>query len=687
MGLLGKIWVKLGLDNSEFSKGLKDTDQKSNVFAQGFKKIGGMIAGAFAIESIARFGKELLELRNKSIAVTNAFKALNRPALLNELRAATNGTVNDLDLMRVAVMANNFKLPLEELATYFEFASKRARETGQSVDDLVEKIVTGLGRQSIMTMKNLGISSEEIAKGMESGATFTKAVADIIKSDLKSAGPVLADTISKSDQLAASWANFKLTLSQGFVGKTVSGFGIMIQEQLTAISMLFGGKKQAEIDLINAEDNEQAKKWLATIKTATEANDELARLENKRKNGAELLYQQMLKNFVASEKLAAEQKKASETTITGIEKQIESYKILAMNEQDPDKLISYVNKIGELSKKVSLMQMTSEERAKKVKEEKIVAIKEEISLLKTLYGTQTDEIDRAYTFESIAAKSLQLQQLEKEGELIANGIIPQKEREIALLKELQNYVTKDQPLLIKSIGEEISAREKDLMLLKQTNAELLRKKNLELDPVNPPKSMDPNANKNDPIKATYAAMQENNRIAKADELKALNDRLEEETARGKMIADEFGRAVADSIANSMRVIFDAIASGEKIDASSMIQAIVTPFADMAVQIGEVLVATGVAALAAKAIGTVGGGVGAIVAGAALIALGTAAQAAISNIGGSFGKGSSGGNDYNYQGGQKGMSIAGVNTNINVTGILKGEDIYLSSQKVAARKKR
>ena len=161
-------------------------------------------------------------------------------------------------------------------------------------------------------------------------------------------------------------------------------------------------------------------------------------------------------------------------------------------------------------------------------------------------------------------------------------------------------------------------------------------------------------------------------------LKDFNSEFQKEVDLSAYIASEFGRAVAQSLSDSMKVIFDALMSGESIDASSLVKALVTPFADMAVQIGEVLVATGVAALAAKAIGTVGGGIGAIAAGAALIALGTAAQSAISSIGGNFGGKGGGGNDYNYSGGGTLSSVNGAPPlQVEIVGRLSGQDIVLA----------
>jgi hypothetical protein len=51
--------------------------------------------------------------------------------------------------MQGAVKASNFKIPLDQLASYFAFATKRARETGESVSDLVQNIVEGIGSKSI----------------------------------------------------------------------------------------------------------------------------------------------------------------------------------------------------------------------------------------------------------------------------------------------------------------------------------------------------------------------------------------------------------------------------------------------------------------------------------------------------------------------------------------------------------
>ena len=54
--------------------------------------------------------------------ITHAFRQLDEPGLLNNLRKATKNTVNDVELMKAAVKAKDFHIPLEDLGKYLSFA-------------------------------------------------------------------------------------------------------------------------------------------------------------------------------------------------------------------------------------------------------------------------------------------------------------------------------------------------------------------------------------------------------------------------------------------------------------------------------------------------------------------------------------------------------------------------------------
>lgn len=113
-------------------------------------KAAGM-AASFASE-LGQAVQQGIELARQGEGIRNAFERLGRGDILNGLREATHGTVTDLELMKAAVKFNDFNLPLEELGTMLAFAQQKAKDTGQSVDYMVDSIVTGLGRKSLMIL-------------------------------------------------------------------------------------------------------------------------------------------------------------------------------------------------------------------------------------------------------------------------------------------------------------------------------------------------------------------------------------------------------------------------------------------------------------------------------------------------------------------------------------------------------
>jgi hypothetical protein len=53
--IVGQLKAKLGLDNSQYKKGLKKSKKSTKAFGSAVKKVGGMIAGAFAVSKITGF--------------------------------------------------------------------------------------------------------------------------------------------------------------------------------------------------------------------------------------------------------------------------------------------------------------------------------------------------------------------------------------------------------------------------------------------------------------------------------------------------------------------------------------------------------------------------------------------------------------------------------------------------------
>jgi hypothetical protein len=129
----------------------------------------------------------------------------------------------------------------------------------------------------------------------------------------------------------------------------------------------------------------------------------------------------------------------------------------------------------------------------------------------------------------------------------------------------------------------------------------------------------------------------------------------------------------------MSVLAEAIVGTSKLNTGALVEALLMPFADMAIKLGELAVATGVTALALKALEKFPAT--AIAAGVALIAVGQVARAGIKSI-------ASGGSatitpSTVYSGGSGGMSNDSGTS--DVVSVIRGEDIYLVYQKTAQKK--
>jgi hypothetical protein len=237
MAKLADLFVKLGLKSTEFNRGIDKAQKKTNTFGKGVSKIGGLIAGAFAVGAIINFGKELVMLGGIAEGVRNAFERVAPEGTMEDLQKATAGTVSELELMKRAVSAKNLGLPIEQLASLFEFATKRAQETGESVDFLVNSIVTGIGRKSPLILDNLGISAIQLREklkgvGFESAkvADIAKAVGEIAADSMEESGKIIDTNAIKVANLAAQWDDVKVAISEsGVVMNTVSASLTVLQ--------------------------------------------------------------------------------------------------------------------------------------------------------------------------------------------------------------------------------------------------------------------------------------------------------------------------------------------------------------------------------------------------------------------------------------------------------------------------
>lgn len=175
-------------------------------------RVGKSIAGEFS-ETIDKS----VELAESADGVVHAFEKIGTEDYLQTLRDATKGTVSDIELMKAAIKARDFGIPLEDLGKYLSFAQLKAQQLDVSVQQMTDDIVTGLGRKSPQILDNLGLSAAEISAKTKETGDFMKAVASIVENNLAQAGETYISAADRAAQKTAELHNRQLELGQALL--------------------------------------------------------------------------------------------------------------------------------------------------------------------------------------------------------------------------------------------------------------------------------------------------------------------------------------------------------------------------------------------------------------------------------------------------------------------------------------
>ena len=670
MSIIGSIFVRLGLKSDEFSKGIKQSEGQLSSFKGVVGKIGGAIAGAFTVDKIVQFTKEAYKLAGQAQGVYNAFSRLNRPGLLNDLKEATRGTTDELQLMQTAVRASNFKIPLDQLATYLRFATDRAIETGESVDYLVNSLVLGIGRKSPLILDNLSISTVRLREELAKTGDMAKAVGNIIEEEMKKGGDAIETSAVKTQKLGAAWKNFMTSVGDTSVIKST---GDAIVSTLTYIADSFDA-------LINSERLSTWQKFLGFLghggiqrqalaegagnASADKQIQERVNLWTEGLNTIELAERQLafaqsqyahfsseeekkaviaaLKERVKLIKSQEQEKIAREQTENGIKAQIAALEELRAQEANPEKRAAYTSEIESLKKRLELMTSTNT-----VVKGSIDYINQQIEAQEKLYNSTNIQSVR----DMAAAKKKELEAAKALLEITEKD---KQKRDEALKGDIASgYSTQGMggSFWFKRV-EEKNKLEKNLASY----------------------SFDPTLYK--------------------DKIQ----QFKEQAAEVDQVANSIHQTITNTMVSSFQALADGLAGISDMNAGQAIASLLKPLADMAITAGTIIMTTGKAIESLKAALSGFFGVGAIAAGAILVGIGVAARtglSAIASSGGSSGSSSyspntsfSGGGSYSGASSQYGYaSYRAQSVDVNVTGRISGQDIVLASDKYLKNKSR
>lgn len=225
----------------ETPKAIKQTADSAKSLASTLGQIYNAAKLAFTagiIKEVVSAGLEMAKLSGNVEGVERAFRRAfpDAESVMFNLRRATHGAVSDFELMQRTLQATNLGVAVEKLPILFEFAAARAQQTGESVDYLVDSIVRGIGRKSILVLDNLGLSATRLkaefggaALASQSVGDVTAAVAKIAGVELQKMGGFAETSATQVDSLSASFKNLKEEVANFFTGDgewitTMKGF-------------------------------------------------------------------------------------------------------------------------------------------------------------------------------------------------------------------------------------------------------------------------------------------------------------------------------------------------------------------------------------------------------------------------------------------------------------------------------
>lgn len=246
-------YKQLQAEVDKFNKKLQDTDKGAGQLSKSFSNLYStvqLVFGAAIIRQVVNTSLEMARLTGNIAGVEKAFNRLpNAALLLDSLRRGTHGTVTDLELMQKALQANNFRIPLQQLATLFEFAATKAQQTGQEVNHLVDYIVSGIGYRSIKRLDDLGFTANRVKEALggvslqaASVQQVMEAVTKLMNEDLQKTGGYAETTATQVAQIEVAYQKLKEAVSEK---GTSSGFLDFLQGGLIGMREWVIGAKEA----------------------------------------------------------------------------------------------------------------------------------------------------------------------------------------------------------------------------------------------------------------------------------------------------------------------------------------------------------------------------------------------------------------------------------------------------------
>ena len=364
MAKYGEIIVQIGADTYKLEKGLKQAETKTKSFGKQVNKLGGMVAGAFAVSKIISFAKASVQAYD--------IQAKSEQKLLTALKGRSDQQQRIInlagDLQRKTLFGDEQTI---------EAGARLATILGND-ENAIKKLLPLV--QDLATAKNMDLSmaAELVAKSVGSSTNALTRYGIQIEGDVGSAERLESAVRNLNEQVggqaaaAAQTGTGALEQMSNQFGDLKEQIGGVIASLLTELapaikSVMDAAQKNisAEKKLIESESIPTWKKWLAAIGDGTGITKGYSEALVKAYEGEEALNESVKKT---SEEIKSQNDDPIPTQIGLIEglkeklKEAQEAREKAFNESD---IINYNQQIAELETRLkALTELTG-----KVKEQ------------------------------------------------------------------------------------------------------------------------------------------------------------------------------------------------------------------------------------------------------------------------------------------------------------------------------
>jgi len=245
-------------------KGAKKAESSIGGIDKQLMKIAGSAVSVAAAMAGAKKAMDLGEQAARFDVVRKKFEQLaEQPgAMLIKMKKMTAGTIDEMTLMQKYNAAALLGLPLERFDDMLGIARGAAQATGESMDYMLDSIVTALGRGSKLMLDNLGIlidvkqANEEYAAALgitadkltdaEKKQAFIDKALEIGNENLERMGGVTAAATDKYDKMRASIKEAAISLG-GYLSPATEGVAGWFSSAASAAGDFF--KRASETSL------------------------------------------------------------------------------------------------------------------------------------------------------------------------------------------------------------------------------------------------------------------------------------------------------------------------------------------------------------------------------------------------------------------------------------------------------